>query len=96
MKDPRDIIIAPIISEKSIAMIEENNTYTFKVDKNANKIEIRKAIEEIFNVNVVKVNTVNMKGKTRRLGYNMGKRPDWKKAMVKLAEGNRIEIFEGL
>ncbi|MFI5359182.1 MAG: 50S ribosomal protein L23 [Halanaerobiales bacterium] len=96
MKDPRDIIIAPIISEKSIAMIEENNTYTFKVDKNANKIEIRKAIEEIFNVNVVQVNTVNMKGKTRRLGYNMGKRPDWKKAMVKLAEGNRIEIFEGL
>jgi len=96
MKDPRDIIIAPIISEKSIAMIEKNNTYTFKVDKNANKIEIRKAIEEIFNVNVVQVNTVNMKGKTRRLGYNMGKRPDWKKAMVKLAEGNRIEIFEGL
>lgn len=96
MKDPRDIIIAPIISEKSIAMIEENNTYTFKVDKNANKIEIRKAIEEIFNVNVVQVNTVNMKGKTRRLGYNMGKRPDWKKAMVKLAEGDRIEIFEGL
>lgn len=96
MKDPRDIIIAPVISEKSIAMIEKSNTYTFKVDKRANKVEIRKAIEEIFNVNVLKVNTVNMLGKTRRLGYRQGKRPDWKKAMVKLAEGNRIEIFEGL
>ncbi|NLJ84405.1 MAG: 50S ribosomal protein L23 [Halanaerobiaceae bacterium] len=96
MKDPRDIIIAPVISEKSIAMIEQSNTYTFKVDKRANKVEIRKAIEEIFNVNVLKVNTVNMLGKTRRLGYQQGKRPDWKKAMVKLAEGNRIEIFEGL
>ncbi|NLM96776.1 MAG: 50S ribosomal protein L23 [Halanaerobiaceae bacterium] len=96
MKDARDIIIAPLISEKSMSMIEENNTYTFKVDKRANKIEIRKAIEEIFNVSVVKVNTMNMRGKKRRLGYHEGKKPDWKKAMVKLAEGDRIEIFEGM
>lgn len=96
MKDPRDLIVAPLISEKSMAMIEENNTYTFKVDKRANKIEIRNAIEEIFKVKVLNVNTINMRGKKRRLGRNEGKRPDWKKAMVKLAEGNRIEIFEGM
>lgn len=96
MKDPRDIIIAPMISEKSVGMIEDNNTYTFKVDKRANKIEIRNAVEEIFNVDVLKVNTINMLGKKRRLGRNEGKRPDWKKAMVKLAEGDRIEIFEGM
>jgi len=96
MKDARDVVIAPLISEKSMLMIEDNNTYTFKVDKRANKIEIRNAIEEIFNVDVLKVNTMNMLGKKRRLGYTRGKRPDWKKAMVKLAEGNRIEIFEGM
>lgn len=96
MKDARDIIIAPLISEKSMLMIEDNNTYTFRVDKRANKIEIRNAIEEIFNVDVLKVNTMNILGKKRRLGYTQGKRPDWKKAMVKLAEGNRIEIFEGM
>ncbi|MFW6410345.1 MAG: 50S ribosomal protein L23 [Halanaerobiales bacterium] len=96
MKDPRDIIIAPLISENSMDLIEENNTYTFKVAKKANKIEIRKALEEIFNVKVIKVNTMNVVGKKRRLGFTQGKRPDWKKAMIKLAEGERIEIFEGM
>jgi len=96
MKEARDIIIAPLISEKSMSMIEDNNTYTFKVDKRANKVEIRKAVEEIFNVSVVNVNTMNMRGKKRRLGYHQGKRPDWKKAMVKLVDGDRIEIFEGM
>jgi large subunit ribosomal protein L23 len=96
MKDPRDIIIAPVISEHSMEMIEDNNTYTFKVDKKANKIEIRNAIEEIFKVNVVKVNTMNVVGKKRRHGYRYGKKPDWKKAMVKLAKGDRIEVFEGM
>ncbi|MDI3546768.1 MAG: large subunit ribosomal protein [Halanaerobiales bacterium] len=96
MKDVRDVIIAPLISEKSMKMIEENNTYTFRVDKRANKIEIKDAIEEIFHVKVLKVNTMNVKGKKRRLGVHEGKRPDWKKAMVKLAEGDRIEIFEGM
>lgn len=96
MKNPRDIIIAPLISEKSMAQIEENNTYTFKVDKRCNKIEIRKAMEEIFNVKVLNVNTINVVGKKRRLRFKEGKKPDWKKAMVKLAEGNRIEIFEGM
>ncbi len=96
MKDSRDIIITPIISEKSMSLIEENNTYVFKVDKKANKIEIRKAIEEIFKVKVLNVNTMNVRGKKRRLGFTQGKRPDWKKALVKLAEGDRIEIFEGM
>lgn len=96
MKDARNIIVAPLISEKSMLMIKDNNTYTFRVDKRANKIEIRNAIEEIFSVEVLKVNTMNILGKKRRLGYSQGKRPDWKKAMVKLVEGNRIEIFEGM
>ncbi|ACL68880.1 50S ribosomal protein L23 [Halothermothrix orenii] len=96
MKDPRDIIIEPIVTEQSMDLIEENNTYTFKVAKDANKIEIKKAVEEIFNVDVIKVNTINVRGKKRRLGWHEGKRPDWKKAMVRLSEGDRIEIFEGM
>ncbi|AZR74720.1 50S ribosomal protein L23 [Anoxybacter fermentans] len=93
MKDPRDIIIAPHISEKSMRLIEENNTYTFKVALNANKTEIKKAIEEIFGVKVLKVNTARMPGKMKRLGIHRGRTPEWKKAMVKLAEGDRIEIY---
>ncbi|HLV10221.1 MAG TPA: 50S ribosomal protein L23 [Halanaerobiales bacterium] len=96
MKDSRDVIIAPLISEQSMEMIEVNNTYTFKVDKRANKIEIRNAVEEIFNVDVLRVNTINVRGKKVRQGFRYGKRPDWKKAMVKLAEGDRIEVFEGM
>ena len=96
MKEARDIIIKPVVSEKSMLLMQENNTYSFQVNKKANKIEIRKAIQEIFNVKVEKVNTMNVTGKKRRLGRNEGKRPDWKKALVKLAEGDEIEIFEGL
>ncbi|MFW5980796.1 MAG: 50S ribosomal protein L23 [Halanaerobiaceae bacterium] len=96
MKDPHDIIIRPIISEQSMELMESNNTYAFEVAKTANKIEIRKAIEEIFEVEIENVNTMNMKGKKRRLGRNEGKRPDWKKAYVKLAEGENIEVYEGL
>ncbi len=96
MKDARDIIVAPVISEKSMNLMETTNTYTFKVAKKANKVEIRNAVEEIFKVKVEKVNTMNMRGKKRRLGVHQGKRPDWKKAMVKLAKGDEIEIFEGL
>jgi len=96
MKDARDIIIAPVVSEKSMFNIKKNNTYTFKVNKKANKIEIRNAIEEIFNVKVKKVNTMNVRGKMRRLGAHEGKKPDWKKAMVKLNKGDNIEVFEGM
>ncbi len=96
MDNARDIIISPLISEKTMELMEENNAYTFKVVKKANKIQIRQAIEEIFNVKVVKVNTMNMKGKRKRLGFTEGKRPDWKKAIIKLVDGDSIEIFEGM
>ncbi|MFW5999125.1 MAG: 50S ribosomal protein L23 [Halanaerobiaceae bacterium] len=94
--DSRDIIISPVISEKSMTLMEDNNTYTFEVAREANKVQIRNAVEEIFNVKVEKVNTMNIRGKNRRLGRNEGKRPDWKKAMVRLVAGDQIEIFEGL
>ena len=96
MKDARDIIIAPIISENTMDQMQEANTYTFKVAKTANKVEIRNAVEEIFSVKVVNVNTMNVRGKKRRLGFHIGKKPDWKKALVKLAEDDEIEIYEGL
>ncbi|MBF8438014.1 50S ribosomal protein L23 [Halanaerobiaceae bacterium Z-7014] len=96
MDNARDIIISPLISEKTMKLMEENNAYTFKVAKKANKIQIRQAIEEIFNVKVVKVNTMNMKGKRKRLGFTEGKRPDWKKAIIRLDDGDSIEIFEGV
>ncbi|MCC3145081.1 50S ribosomal protein L23 [Halanaerobium sp. Z-7514] len=96
MKDARDIIIAPIISENSMEQMEEANTYTFKVAKNSNKVEIRNAVEEIFKVKVINVNTMNVRGKKRRLGFHEGKKPDWKKALVTLAEDDEIEIYEGL
>ena len=96
MDNARDIIISPLISEKTMKLMEENNAYTFKVAKKANKIQIRQAIEKIFNVKVVKVNTMNMKGKRKRLGFTEGKRPDWKKAIIRLDDGDSIEIFEGV
>jgi large subunit ribosomal protein L23 len=96
MKDPRDVLIKPVITENSMLKMEESNTYTFKVAKKANKVEIRKAVEEIFNVKVDNVNTMNMRGKKRRLGRNEGRTASWKKALVRLAEGDSIEIFEGL
>ncbi len=91
-KDARDIIIRPIISEHSYDVMEYN-VYTFEVAKDANKIEIKNAIEKIFDVNVVKVNTLNVKAKPKRLRYKMGYTRTWKKAMVTLAEGDAIEIF---
>ncbi|NLK50043.1 MAG: 50S ribosomal protein L23 [Candidatus Cloacimonetes bacterium] len=94
MIHPRNIIIAPIITEKSSYQIGSNNTYTFKVSMNANKIEIKKAIEHVFAVKVLAVNTVRMMGKPKRLGRYNGKRPDWKKAIVTLREGDKIADFE--
>jgi large subunit ribosomal protein L23 len=93
-RNPRDIIIRPVVSEKSYAAFDEN-IYTFVVASDANKIEIRQAIESIFNVRVTNVNTVNRKGKrkrNRRTG-GWGSRPGSKRAIVSLAEGDRIEIF---
>ncbi|MDU1877948.1 MAG: 50S ribosomal protein L23, partial [Finegoldia magna] len=81
MKSPYDIILKPIISEDSMEKMEDKK-YVFKVDKNANKIEIRNAIEKIFDVKVKSVNTMNVKGKVKRMGAHSGKRSDWKKAIV--------------
>lgn len=94
MRHPREIVVAPLVTEKTSIMNKANNSYTFKVSINANKIEIRHAVERIFNVNVVAVNTVRQKGKPKRLGRNIGKRPDWKKAIVKLKPGETITAFE--
>ena len=92
-KDPRDVIIRPVITEHSYDAME-NNVYTFEVAKSANKFEIAKAVEQIFGVKVAKVNTLNMQGKEKRTGrFPAGRRPSWKKAMVTLAEGETIEIF---
>ena len=90
-----DIIIAPIISEKSMSMLADQK-YTFKVNAKANKIEIKKAIEEIFKVEVDKVTTLNVIGKNKRVGVHEGKKSDWKKAIVKLKGTKTIEFFESL
>ena len=91
-----DIIIRPIISEQSMEQIADRK-YTFVVAKCANKIEIKKAVEEIFGVNVEKVTTLNMAGKIKRMGRTEGRRAAWKKAVVKLAEGSKtIEFFDGM
>jgi len=97
MKNAYDIIKRPIITEQSMEATESLK-YVFEVDKSANKIEIAKAIEEIFGVKVVKVNTLNMLGKQKRTGtYPMGRRASWKKAMVQLsADSKPIEFFEGM
>ena len=94
MKDPRDIIIKPLVTEKATSLIDEGK-YVFVVDKKANKIEIRKAIESLFDVQVAVVNTINVDGKPKRVGRHSGFRPDRKKAIIKLKEGSKpIEIFE--
>ena len=91
----RDIIIRPVISEKSYAQMAEGK-YTFRVALTANKVQIRQAIEKIFNVKVEKVATMRVLGKTKRMGRTQGKRSDWKKAIVTLKAGQTIEFFEGL
>lgn len=91
--DPRDVILAPVVSEKSYALLE-NDSYTFVVHPDANKTEIRLAVEAIWDVKVVSVNTINRKGKIKRFRFQEGRRNDSKRAIVKLAEGHKIEIFE--
>ena len=91
-KDPRDIILKPVVSEKSYGLIDQGK-YTFIVDPRSNKTEIKLAIEKIFDVKVASINTLNRPGKTRRTRFGMGKRKDTKRAIVSLAEGHRIDIF---
>lgn len=93
MKSPRDIIIRPIVSEKSYAGLDLNS-YTFLVDPRSNKTEIKEAVQAIWGVRVTSVNTLNRRGKTTRRGLTKGKRPDQKRAIVTLAAGDAIEIFE--
>ena len=93
-KDHRDVLIAPVVSEKSYSLLDANK-YTFLVHPDANKTEIKIAVEKIFNVKVTSVNTLNRAGKTRRTRYGIGKRKNTKRAIVSLAEGHRIDIFGG-
>jgi large subunit ribosomal protein L23 len=93
MKTAHDIILAPVVSEKSYDLIEHNNTYTFEVDPRSNKEQIKHAVEQVFAVKVLRVNTMNRKGKVKRTGYKLGKRKDVKRAVVTLAEGDSIDLF---
>jgi large subunit ribosomal protein L23 len=90
-----DIIRRPLMTEKTNIQKDEHNQYTFEVDRNSNRIEIRKAVERIFNVRVANVRTIQVKGKVKLRGRIAGKRRDWKKAMVTLIPGERIPFFEG-
>jgi large subunit ribosomal protein L23 len=92
--DARQVIIRPIVSEKSYALIAQNK-YTFRVHPNAHKTQIRAAVEEIFDVAVAEVKTMTVRSKPKRRGYTSGKTRGWKKAIVMLAPGDRIELFEG-
>jgi len=94
--NPYEIIQRPLITEKSTIQKEANNQLTFEVDRKANRVEIRHAVEKIFNVRVVRVRTMQTKGKVKRVGRTLGKRRDWKKAVVTLARGENIEFFEGV
>ena len=95
MKHYSQIIRSPLITEKGTLVNEQANQVLFRVAPDANKVEIQKAVEQFFNVKVVKVRTVRVLGKTRRVGRTSGRRSDWKKAYVTLAEGQRIDFFEG-
>ncbi|MEU5989789.1 50S ribosomal protein L23 [Spirillospora sp. NPDC047418] len=92
--DPRDVIIAPVVSEKSYGLLDENK-YTFVVRTDANKTQIKQAVEKVFGVKVTNVNTLNRQGKRKRTRFGYGKRKDTKRAIVSLAEGERIDIFGG-
>ncbi len=91
-----DIVRRPLLTEKSNIAREEENLATFAVDPRANKHEIRRAVEELFDVEVLEVRTMRQPRKKRRVGKHMGYRPEWKKAIVRLAEGQSIEFFEGI
>ena len=94
MRDHRDVLIAPVVSEKSYGLLDQNK-YTFIVAPDANKTEIKIAVEKVFNVKVLSVNTLNREGKSLRTRFGIGKRKDSKRAIVKVAAGDRIDIFGG-
>ena len=94
--EPYQIIKQPLITEKGMRLNEEGSTVVFRVDSRANKLQIKHAVELLFDVKVLKVNTLNVEGKKRRIRYREGKRPDWKKAYVTLRDGDSITFFEGV
>ncbi|MCX6354588.1 MAG: 50S ribosomal protein L23 [Candidatus Aureabacteria bacterium] len=91
MRDIRNIIKSPIITEKASGKMESEGKYSFEVDRRANKIEIKAAVEKAFKVSVTQVNTVSMRGKNKRVRWQIGKTPEWKKAIVTLKKGEKIE-----
>jgi large subunit ribosomal protein L23 len=95
MRSPQDVLIKPVLSEKSYGLLADNK-YTFVVNPNANKIEIKNAVEKLFNVKVLNVNTLNVKGKVKRMGKHVGRSSDKKKAIVTLQDGDKIEVFESV
>jgi large subunit ribosomal protein L23 len=96
MRDPADVIIRPVVTEASAMLQEERQTYTFIVAKEANKLEIRHAVQSLFNVTVQDVRTANYPGKVRRVGRSIGRKSGYKKALVKLIEGDSIDVYEGV
>jgi large subunit ribosomal protein L23 len=95
MRDAREIIVKPVVTERSTELADDRGAYTFIVNKTANKIEIRNAIESLFGVKVKDVRTANYRGKWRRVGSAYGKKAAYKKAIVTLADGERIDVYEG-
>lgn len=99
MRDPKEIIVRPVVTERSMELASGEAgepQYTFIVSKDANKLEIRGAVEQLFGVRVSKVSTMNYRGKVRRVGRSIGRRPSFKKAIVRLAEGEQIDVYEGI
>lgn len=96
MREARQVVVRPLMTEKSMRLKDERNSVTFQVVPDANKVEIRQAVEAIFNVKVSAVRTSTMEGKLKRMGRHQGRRPSWKKAVVTLAPGHKIELVEGV
>jgi large subunit ribosomal protein L23 len=96
MRDPREVIIRPVVTEESAVLQEQRQTYTFIVAKDSNKIEIRHAVQSLFDVTVQDVRTANYPGKVRRVGRSVGRKAGYKKALVKLVEGDSIDVYEGV
>ena len=96
MKDPRQVLLHPLITEKSTIERETSNVVTFAVAPRANKLEIKHAIERLFDVKVLQVRTSNVRGKLRRVGRYSGRKPSWKRARIRLRDGDNIEFFEGV
>ena len=99
MRDPREVIVRPVVTERSMELSQSDAgepQYAFIVARDANKVEIKNAVEKLFNVSVTHVNTMNYRGKARRVGRHLGRRPAYKKAIVRVADGEQIDVYEGV